>query len=173
MPGLMMDPASVRPEDLTPWKPDPEVKENQKVYTIKIDRWGTSPQGTFGELHLRCGGETVFRCFTVERPWKDNQRNVSCIPAGRYRTKLQDHVKVDGTSYKALEILKVPGRDNIEIHIANTMEDVKGCIGVGDSVGFVNGLWAVTNSAKTYWDLMSIIGEDRCVVRIDWVDHGY
>jgi hypothetical protein len=150
------------------WQPL-ETTRPKKVYTIKIFRWGNTPHGVFGHLQVFSGRTEIFGCFTVERPWVNNLPNVSCIPAGAYRTKLQDHVKEDGTSYKALELLNVIDRDNIEIHIANTMDDLKGCIGVGSELGWVKNRWAVTNSTETYKKFMAAVGDTRCVVRIEWL----
>jgi hypothetical protein len=74
----------------------------------------------------------------------------------------------DGSSYPALEVMNVHDRTNIEIHIANTMDDLQGCIGVGEELGFVKGKWAVTNSRATYEKLMEVIGDTDCTVRIEW-----
>lgn len=45
-----------------------------------LQREPGSQQGTPGTL--RMGGR--FIAFTLELPWRDNQTNVSCIPAGSY-----------------------------------------------------------------------------------------
>ena len=38
------------------------------------------PDGTNGKL--KCDGE--FICYTIELPWKNNEKRVSCIPVGKY-----------------------------------------------------------------------------------------
>lgn len=66
--------------------------------------------------------------YTVEEEWRNNQRRVSCIPAGKYRlvrTVYHRH------GYETFEVTNVPGRTRILIHPANTEEDVEGCIGLG------------------------------------------
>lgn len=40
-------------------------------------------------------------------------------------------------------------RSAILIHQANTMDELLGCVGVGDSLGMVKGRWAVLNSVVT------------------------
>lgn len=83
--------------------------------------------GVFGRLT----GSGI-NLVTVEDDWRDNQRNVSCIPAGLYllrRTLFYRH------GYETFEVCDVPDRTRILIHIANTEEDVEGCIGVGLRLG--------------------------------------
>jgi hypothetical protein len=57
---------------------------------------------------------------TLEPPWKNNEVNISCIPAGFYR------FAVDNTGkYQWFKILFVPKRTNIEMHIGLFSE---GCV---------------------------------------------
>ena len=42
-------------------------------------------ESTIGKLFLN--GETF--CDTLELPWKDNQRSISCIPAGEYKVRIR------------------------------------------------------------------------------------
>jgi Family of unknown function (DUF5675) len=80
-----------------------------------------NPDGTNGEL--RCGGKTV--CFTIELPWLQNQRNISCIPEGRYELKKR-FVQKFGLH---LLLVDVPDRSWILIHPANDAKtQLKGCI---------------------------------------------
>ena len=66
-------------------------------------------------------------CVTLERPWINNQNNVSCIPEGTYKVS-----KFDSPSKGKVFLLHdVPNRTMIEIHAANTINDLLGCIGVG------------------------------------------
>lgn len=82
----------------------------------------------------RCGGTPgtlkagAIDYTTVELPWRQNAHNVSCIPPGKYRLKL-----VPGHPHlgNCIEVLSVPDRDAIFMHVANWPSDVEGCIGVG------------------------------------------
>ncbi len=79
------------------------------------------PDGTNGEL--RCVGKTI--CFTIELPWLQNQRNISCIPEGRYELKKR-FVQKFGLH---LLVVDVPDRSWILIHPANNAKtQLKGCI---------------------------------------------
>jgi hypothetical protein len=72
---------------------------------------------------LRIGDQ--FLCYTIELPWKDNRRGLSCIPQGRYslETRYSPHHK------DHLLVEKVPGRTLILIHPANiALTELKGCI---------------------------------------------
>jgi len=93
-----------------------------KKYTLQ--RVSSTERGVFGVL-IDPEGTPV--CCTLERPWLDNQRNVSCIPNGEYGV-----VKHNGAKYKNVWRLKnVPGRSGILFHAGNTMKDSRGCILVG------------------------------------------
>jgi hypothetical protein len=76
------------------------------------------PEGTNGELKLVV-------CNTIELPWLQNQRNVSCIPEGRYELRKR-FIKKFGLH---LLVVDVPGRSWILIHPANDAKtQLKGCI---------------------------------------------
>lgn len=84
---------------------------------------------------------------TLELPWKDNERRISCIPEGEYEVikrfseKYGDH----------FHILGVPDRSYILMHNANFVRQLKGCIAVGFSHSDIDGdgLRDVTHSRKT------------------------
>lgn len=76
------------------------------------------PEGTNGELKLVV-------CNTIELPWLQNQRNVSCIPEGRYELRKR-FIKKFGLH---LLVVDVPDRNWILIHPANDAKtQLKGCI---------------------------------------------
>jgi hypothetical protein len=69
--------------------------------------------------------------------------------------------------YEVFELMNVPDRTAIEIHIANTMNDVEGCIGVGKSFGLLGDLPEVMFSTPAFQEFMSyFIGEDQFTLRI-------
>lgn len=83
---------------------------------------------TQGELYVN----GIYECFSLELKEKfEGQSNVhqkTCIPEGKYLIELYDspHNK------RLVPRLKnVPGRDEIEIHIANETNQLLGCIAVG------------------------------------------
>ena len=67
---------------------------------------------------------------TLELPWKDNKKEVSCIDSGYYTNVKQ--FSAAGKLGKRLEIPDVPGRTDIRFHAGNYPKDTKGCILVGE-----------------------------------------
>ena len=93
----------------------------------RLVRRERAKDGTFGELH------TPFSTYmTMEDDWLNNEKGKSCIPAGRYlcqRTIFHKH------NIETFEITGVPNRSRILFHVANTEEDVEGCVGIGTRPG--------------------------------------
>lgn len=65
--------------------------------------------------------------YTLELPYLNNQRNISCIPTGTY--KLLKHTSPKFKECFLLENVK--DRGNILIHAGNYTKDTQGCILVG------------------------------------------
>ena len=79
------------------------------------------PNGTNGTLFVN--DEEI--CHTIELPWLNNQRRVSCIPEGSYRLRKRYNEKFKW--HLALEAVK--GRSGILIHPANdAKKELLGCI---------------------------------------------
>ena len=95
-----------------------------------------SKKSTIGELFLN--GERI--CDTLENPWVDNQRNISCIPEGVYPVRLRLPRESATRDYMHLLVKDVKDRDYILFHIGNTAKDTSGCIlvGLGSQQNFVN-----------------------------------
>ena len=60
---------------------------------------------------------------TLERPWKDNQTSISCIPSGHYKFKRDTHGR-----FQWFRVLDVPGRTHIEMHEGSKPNHSEGCI---------------------------------------------
>ena len=84
-------------------------------------------ESTIGRLFIN--GELF--CDTLENPWKDNQRNISCIPDGEYNVRLRLPRESASRDYIHLLVKNVPQRDWILFHRGNTAKDTSGCILVG------------------------------------------
>ena len=84
-------------------------------------------ESTIGELFLN--GERM--CDTLELPYRDNQRSISCIPAGEYKVRLR-YPRESGTrDYLHLLVQDVKDRSYILFHRGNSAKDTRGCILVG------------------------------------------
>ncbi len=102
-------------------------------------------------------------CSTFELPDRNNQPNISCIPAGEYPLKMIVSPKY-GPCYK---VHKVPGRTNILIHTGNTVDDTKGCIIPCSSYGLLNGKIAGLSSRVAYIRLKAILAGDNHTLTIE------
>jgi len=83
------------------------------------------------QYHARGVNGTLFLgdsriCDTIELPWLENKRRVSCIPENRYRVYRRYTPRF---GWHCL-VESVPGRDGILIHsFNNALKESKGCIG--------------------------------------------
>lgn len=98
-----------------------------KVVNLLIIRDTFTENSTIGELFIN--GERF--CDTLENPWLNNQRNISCIPEGQYKVRLRLPRESATRDYLHLLVQDVPNRDYILFHIGNTAKDTSGCILVG------------------------------------------
>lgn len=79
------------------------------------------PNGTNGEILLN----GVRQCYSIELPWLENQRQISCIPEGTYRLSKRRSVRFG----EHLEVCGVKGRSGILVHPANdALKELRGCI---------------------------------------------
>ena len=83
---------------------------------------------TIGKLFIN--GESF--CDTLENPYINNERNISCIPKGQYEVRLRYPRESATRDYLHLLVQDVPNRDWILFHIGNTAKDTSGCILVGN-----------------------------------------
>lgn len=97
--------------------------------------------GMFGALSV----EGRWGCMTLERPWSENLRNVSCIPDGDYTC-----LKVSSPKFGATwEVSCVPGRGEILFHAGNLVSDSRGCILLGGAMAQMNGKACLIGSRDT------------------------
>lgn len=101
---------------------------------VTLLRTRRTPRATFGRM---VSADLVIPALaTLERPWLDNRPGDSCIMAAIYRCVLTHSPHL---GYVTPELLDVPERSDIRIHILNRADQSKGCIGVGTAFGNVLG----------------------------------
>ena len=93
------------------------------AFECRIIRRQQLAKSVIGKLSVN-GAEL---CWTLELPWKDNKNDISCIPVGFY----QGTIRTDGSKGWRIELVGVPKRGNIQIHVGNYPSDVLGCILLG------------------------------------------
>lgn len=115
------------------------------------------PDGTFGVLlHQEAPLMPLTPIATTcEEVWAFNQRNASCIPAGRYECRRVNSPKFGNT----WEVSNVPGRSAILMHKGNTTLDTEGCILIGETFTRINGKVAIGESGLGYGELMTLTAE--------------
>ena len=84
-------------------------------------------ESTIGKLYL--DGEWL--CDTLELPYIDNQKSISCIPAGQYKVRLRLARESATRNYLHLLVEDVKDRTYILFHRGNAAKDTRGCILVG------------------------------------------
>lgn len=100
----------------------------------------------------------LWECRTLELPWKDNQKRISCIPLGKY-TVIKRRSKKYGWHF---HITNVPNRALILTHNANFVRQLLGCVAVGLAHTDIDGdgLRDVTRSKATMKDLLKILPDE-------------
>ena len=111
-------------KDRTALKKHTEVK----VVNLLIIRDTFTEKSTIGRFFIN--GESF--CDTLENPYINNERSISCIPEGNYKVRLRLPRESATRDYLHLLVQDVPNRDYILFHRGNTAKDTSGCILVGN-----------------------------------------
>ena len=98
-----------------------------KGVNLLIIRDTFTDESTMGELFVE--GEKF--CDTLELPYLDNKKSVSCIPVGEYSVRFRYPRESATRDYLHLLVKDVPNRDYILFHRGNSAKDTRGCILVG------------------------------------------
>ena len=106
-------------------------------------------EGTQGTLFYK----TQFLCFTIELPWRFNERNVSCIPEGRYPLV----TRYSSKRSHHIHVTDVENRSLILIHPANhALEELQGCIA---PVTYLSGIGTGVYSRKAFQKVFSLVDQ--------------
>lgn len=114
---------------------------------FRLSRFQFTDQATIGKLSI----DGIFAAYTLERVADGrNTPNVSAINEGTYRVieRFSPHF-----GYNVLAVCDVPGRTDIEIHMANCPDELRGCIAVGEVVD-ADGPPCIRNSREAFAVLM-------------------
>ena len=99
-----------------------------KGVNLLIIRDTFTEKSTIGKLFIN--GESF--CDTLENPYINNERNISCIPEGQYKVRLRLARESATRDYLHLLVQDVPNRKWILVHIGNYPSQTQGCILVGN-----------------------------------------
>ena len=112
---------------------------------------------TLGRLIVFSGTEIEETFTTLELPWRNNEKEKSCILSGYYTVeprssqKHGDHLLVNNTA----------PRDLILLHVGNSPKDSTGCVLIGTGFGDfdADGLREITSSRAAMKKLTDLIVE--------------
>lgn len=124
--------------------------------TVILTRNTDNGVETLGTLTVTQPHGSIWSCRTLERPWKDNMTNVSCIPKGSYPCSIQPF-----HSTSMYELSNTGPRIGIFIHSANYFNQLEGCIALGVNPSDINADHQidVTSSVATITEFMNLLGD--------------
>ena len=111
------------------------------MLSLTLYRLTTSNSGTLGVLY----GPNGVICKVMEPPWRNNRRNVSCIPTGVYTVNYLRR-SASGKYRDVYHIIGVENRGGILIHKGNLVSDTFGCLLPGMKYGLLRRRLAVLGS---------------------------
>lgn len=138
--------------------------------TAILIRTETSDHGTFGLFTYPAVG---YESFVAEPPWRDNQRGISCIPAGEYIVQPRQSPKYGW----CFHVTGVDGRSWILNHSGNFAGDTTkglrshtmGCLLHGQKLGYLAGQRAVLNSRVMIGELVRKTNLQPFKLKILWL----
>lgn len=147
-------------ENIIPWIPKLQAIKYDTMPSVTLKRAYNNDFQQLGDLSIGS-----FNCKTLERPWRNNQANISCIPTGTYQVKYTFSWKFMKYTY---EILNVPDRKGIRIHSGNYFFDIEGCIILGAKYGDLNhdSSADILESSKTIAEFEKYMGKKDFILTI-------
>ena len=133
---------------------------------LLLERYPSSKVQTLGTLHIIDENDaSIFDAVSLELPWKNNKRRVSCIPVGTYPTIKHVSPKFG----KCFWIQDVPGRSEILIHKGNFYTNTLGCILPGADFTDIDGndYLDVVSSKDTIDELLMILPDKFNITIVD------
>jgi len=102
-------------------------KKVEGKVNLVLEREIFTDNSIIGRLYLN----EEYVCDTLENPYINNERNISCIPKGKYNVRLRTPRESATRDYLHLLVQEVPDRSYILFHKGNRPEHTQGCILVG------------------------------------------
>lgn len=114
---------------------------------------------TIGFAFVFENGKKLFEMALLELPFRNNKRNVSCVPVGEYHLVLEYSPKFQMMLWEAKGI---PGRSECKFHAANYVHQLNGCFAPGAYHTDLNGdgLPDVSGSYQTLMKFHDVMGRD-------------
>lgn len=133
---------------------------------IRIHRHDQDENQSSGVLSVFQDCFPLFSSVSLERGWKNNESNVSCIPIGDYEVVLEWSPRFEMDLW---EIKGVPNRSECKFHASNYWKQLNGCVAPGQRFAKINkdNYRDVTNSKNTLGAFMaSLKPHKKAILRI-------
>lgn len=139
---------------------------------VRLEREISTVDGSFGVMVCESRHyKFPLVLQSLELPWRDNERNISCIPPGKYQVESY----LSSRHGQCYLVKAVPGRSGILIHVGNVAGDresgldsnVEGCILVGMYRGCVGDQNAVMGSGTAVKRLMTFMNGESFELTIE------
>ena len=110
--------------------------------------------------------DNSFICYSLERPWLNNEKNISCVPAGVYDLQRYDSARFKDCFSLTCFNLGVGLTENFQrtyilIHAANRVSDLHGCIAPGLGISGYLDEWVTVDSRKALDKLRTLIHNEN------------
>jgi len=128
--------------------------------TVKIVRDWQDENQTLGKCTVYDeNNKPIFSALSLERGWRNNMNNISCVPLGRYPLILEFSNRFQTDLW---ELKNVPNRSETKLHSANFFFQLSGCIALGRSLDDINkdGYNDITASRSTMRAFHNAMGND-------------
>lgn len=104
---------------------------------VIVNRFKVEDDYSLGHCYIKYGeGNSVYVGCSLERGWRDNQSNISCVPEGTYPLKYENSPRFRKHLW---ELYDVPGRSECKFHAANYWRQLNGCIALGNKHKDIDG----------------------------------
>jgi hypothetical protein len=125
---------------------------------IILTRTAYLKEGTTGQI-LDNEGRPI--CLTLERPWENNEPNISCVPTGIYEMELDMRHPGKKTQRLVWELRGVKGRTQIQIHPGNKISHSLGCILPASTLTTQGEILFGASSTAAFNSFMAKMGEQK------------
>ena len=127
--------------------------------TVYIIRDTIGHTQSLGAVIIVNKGKVIYDNHLLELGWRNNQRNISCTPAGKY-----DLVKEYSPAFEMdlWEAKGIPNRSETKFHPANYNRQLKGCYAPGEARFDMDrdGEKDMVNSKDAFEEFMDAMGND-------------